>query len=1347
MTDPRNRTPRWLHALPVIYLLAGFAWILGSDLVVGWLYRDDVRSLVYANILKGLIFVFLTATLLYVILGVWRADSTAGLRKRESFNLRRPLAAFALAGLGIAAAGYLVYLLEADGIRDRAEKQLQASVQRSVAEFSAWHDGRVRSILQIADNQLTLRSLKQWQHSPSDPQRELLREHLEFIRVSQGYTAVAAFTQGGATLMAVGRPIVVTAEVRRSMRDAVAVGRVVSSWITIDGAHRGRQPAVDLVVPLYERHGVDGRPVALIIARAAVTLPLSAVPTSAAAQNLNVALARPDGAQIGMLQRSSNSGLVGYTLLPRMRNDLAVVRVVLGERGAVTALDTDDRKVVATGYPVGATPWIAIAAIDLASIEQQIQRLILLIACMSALGFLATAGLVLPWWRLFAGAGAQIKEAESRAEEMAARLGWVTRYANDVILLLDLDGKILDANDRAEELYGYSRAELLALSFIDLRQACPSQVALAHAQLQTVKRDGSLVYEAIHVDRRGSQIPVETSSRQVTYGNRRYIQSIVRDISERRRTEEKLRQSEAQYRRLFRASPYVMWVFEIESLRFLAVNDAAIEHYGYTEPEFLKMTIADIRPQGDRARLVAHLNAPGINDLRHSGIWQHRKKDGTLIDVEITSHGLTFDDRPARLVIAADVTNQLRMERALKASEERYRGLFENASDGILVLGTDQKVIAANAECQGMLGYSRAELVGMGPQALLDECEHVRLPGAAASLLGSRASAPATWIHRRKDGSRFTGETRARMLPGGDVLVTMRNLTEILAARHRIERQRDLFKLLSQCNQAIIRASDTQALLHEVALLAVERGRFLFAWIGENTESGDVVPVVTQGDDGGYVSELHLNLNEPALGAVGPAGKALRSGQPVIVNDFLNDASLARWHEAARARGIGAVAALPILTHGKSTTVLMLYARDVGYFDEEVAAALEDMTADLSHAIDALRTRRELEDGRLLLQSLINATDTLVYAFDLEGRAILMNVACASAMGGTCTQLIGRTRDAVLPREIALAHLANDQRVAESGEQVVVEEWNTVAGVEHVYLSVKYPLKDIDGRVYAVGGISTDITEFRRIQQELAETNQRLEERVAERTREAVEARARAEAADRAKTDFLSSLSHELRSPLHSIIGFTSLLLEGVEGDLTPAQLEHLRVVSDASRHLLALINDLLDMSRIEAGAVALEIRKFAVNRSLQRVMERFSLQAREKDLDLRLETPEVDHRIMGDERRIEQIVSNLVANAIKYTVAGAVTVSCSHEVDGVLRIDVRDTGPGIALEDQQRLFSRFTQLKPTDGSLAEGTGLGLAIASGLAEVMGGEMLLQSAPGAGSVFSLVLPTQITGDEQ
>ena len=144
--------------------------------------------------------------------------------------------------------------------------------------------------------------------------------------------------------------------------------------------------------------------------------------------------------------------------------------------------------------------------------------------------------------------------------------------------------------------------------------------------------------------------------------------------------------------------------------------------------------------------------------------------------------------------------------------------------------------------------------------------------------------------------------------------------------------------------------------------------------------------------------------------------------------------------------------------------------------------------------------------------------------------------------------------------------------------------------------------------------------------------------------------------------------------------------------------------------------------------------------------MQRFMLQARDKGLEMHLEGVEPETWIEGDERRIEQILSNLVSNAIKYTKAGSVRVSCRRQDDRV-RIDVTDTGPGIAADDRQQLFKRFSQLKPSEGTLVEGAGLGLAIAAGLAEAMGGELVLQSEPGVGSTFSLLLPVKATWEQQ
>jgi signal transduction histidine kinase len=255
-----------------------------------------------------------------------------------------------------------------------------------------------------------------------------------------------------------------------------------------------------------------------------------------------------------------------------------------------------------------------------------------------------------------------------------------------------------------------------------------------------------------------------------------------------------------------------------------------------------------------------------------------------------------------------------------------------------------------------------------------------------------------------------------------------------------------------------------------------------------------------------------------------------------------------------------------------------------------------------------------------------------------------------------------------------------------------------------------------------------------------------LERKVEERTRDLAEAKDRAEAADRAKSAFLSSVSHELRSPLHSIIGFTAVLLEGIGGPLNDAQREHVDVVRDSARHLLGIINDLLDISRIEAGAMAIARAPYRPDEVLRRVLQRFRIEAEAKGLEFRLETDGSRPVATGDELRVEQVITNLVSNAIKYTSRGGVLLRSRVVGDGLM-VEVEDTGRGIPAGEQERIFARFTQLDPGAGRLAEGTGLGLAIARGLAGAMGGRIEVASEPGRGSRFTLHLPLEAARSAQ
>jgi signal transduction histidine kinase len=281
-----------------------------------------------------------------------------------------------------------------------------------------------------------------------------------------------------------------------------------------------------------------------------------------------------------------------------------------------------------------------------------------------------------------------------------------------------------------------------------------------------------------------------------------------------------------------------------------------------------------------------------------------------------------------------------------------------------------------------------------------------------------------------------------------------------------------------------------------------------------------------------------------------------------------------------------------------------------------------------------------------------------------------------------------------------------------------------------------------DGNLMA---LIRDITERKRAEAEVRHLHEELqrhaadlEQRVAERTVLLEAAKIRAESADRVKSAFLATMSHELRTPLNSIIGFTGILLQQLPGPLNSEQEKQLGIVRNASRHLLALINDVLDISKVEAGELHLANEDLDLRALLERLGAVFAPQAERRGLAFTLDIGENAAIAAGDARRDEQVLINLLSNALKFTPSGNIALTLARADDSFV-IAVADTGVGIRSEDMDKLFRPFSQIETGLPELREGTGLGLAISMRLAQAMGGRIAAESAWGKGSRFAFTLP--------
>jgi PAS domain S-box-containing protein len=366
--------------------------------------------------------------------------------------------------------------------------------------------------------------------------------------------------------------------------------------------------------------------------------------------------------------------------------------------------------------------------------------------------------------------------------------------------------------------------------------------------------------------------------------------------------------------------------------------------------------------------------------------------------------------------------------------------------------------------------------------------------------------------------------------------------------------------------------------------------------------------------------------------------------------------------------------------------------------------------------------------GRIYQLMVDSVRDYAIFMLDPNGHVASWNKGAQRIKGYTADEIIGRHFSTFYPPEdIASNKPARELKVATRQGRFEDEGWRIRKdGLPFWANVVITAVRDDDGTLVGFAKVTRDLTERRAAQEKAIADARHL---------------AQAEAANSTKSEFLAAMSHELRTPLNAIGGYAELLSLGLGGPVTPEQMEYLERIRKSQQHLLGIISDLLNFSRIEAGHLNYDIDLISLGKVIESVTLMVKPPAAAKGIELRIVSPARECIAVGDRVRVDQILLNLLSNAIKYTTRGGrITIKCTASAK-TASITVTDTGRGVPREKQESIFEPFVQLGRSLGSAHEGMGLGLAISRDLARAMRGDLTVSSEVGKGSSFTLTLPRQ------
>jgi PAS domain S-box-containing protein len=758
---------------------------------------------------------------------------------------------------------------------------------------------------------------------------------------------------------------------------------------------------------------------------------------------------------------------------------------------------------------------------------------------------------------------------------------------------------------------------------------------------------------------------------------------------EKIRVQEELKKSEIKFREIFEDAPVGYHELDSEG-RIVRMNRTELTMLGYTQEEMVGEYIWKFAGEEEISRQAVLEKLNGTTPPPSHGYERtFCKKDGTILSVLVEDrllyniHGQMVGIRTS----IQDITEQKQTEKKLQESVQLFEDLLDASPDAIVLIDPHNSsiswpIVDCNKAACKMNGYSREELVGNSIDVLNITVGTPDEHTAYLETLRQNEIVRVETFHRNKNGLILPVEmtTTIVVLRGLEmVLSIVRDITERILADEELKKSEEKYRCIFE---------NVQDVYYETLI------------DGTILEVSPSVEIVSRGQYhrneliGQSMNMLYPNLEE----------------RRALLSTLQKQGSVTDFEITLKNRD-----GSPI-----SCSISAKVQVDAQGHPEKIFGSMHDIT-------NRKRAEETLAKEHNLLQMLMNNIPDGIYFKDTESRFIQVNPAQARHLGLTDPEeMIHKTDFDFFSEEHARPAFEDEQAIMRTGEPMVgkMEKETWPDGKEGWVTSTKMPLRNPDGQIIGTFGLSRDITEVKQMQNALEE------------------AKEAAEAAVKAKSDFLAVMSHEIRTPMNGVIGMTDLL---ERTELTPEQSDYVETIRVSGETLISVINDILDFSKIESSKIELEEEAFELNVCIEEVFDLLAPKAQYKNIDLlyRIEQ-EIPQFIVGDRLRLRQILYNLVGNAIKFTERGEIIISVGlNHQNGKsfeLLFAVKDTGIGVPVHKIEKLFKPFTQADSSTTRRYGGTGLGLAISKRLVELMGGNIWAESIEGVGSTFIFIIKT-------